>query len=1040
MRKVYSLVLMAAMLLVGTNAWASLVTEGDKTGSEEARVIKDGGSTWMYATTLKEAFDYVEAGETATIELLKSVELTDAITMPKSISASILSGTCQTITLDLNGKDIAGADGKSVFRLVKGTLNITGSGTISKATATGNDWNGKTLITVWGGDSTAVNWSNLTIGKDVTLSITPGVKSGTGIHLQDHDQVDAAIPNTDPLYSAYSDLMTKYGYRTYYYPGDEFLSTAGVMENGICGPNGSQSSKLPLHCGAPANSSKRIQQGCAYGVNVTIYGTVKAGESGLKITGHINQTPQCASPAYHYPHFVIASGALIAASSVGGSKGIYASGYGIWDISGEVRGATGVYLKAGDVNATDAYIWSNSSSNASSMGGASGVGSAGGSAIVTESNDNYAGAMDVTISGDTKVQGGGGVAIFDETYKNDGSSTTTAIDIQGGTIEGGSAGAIAVTGETAGKTTIYGGSLTGETYVDGGETPPTTFQGEDTHVTTVTVDGKTTIVVSEGAAPTPKTTWADVVAASSQANPQNVKWEEVNVPATIGDGSTATTIYLGELQIISGKAHDEAQHPGAIDTLQQLTISNKATLFVNRLILNDYARIIVEAGGKLIVTGSQGINAPVPENILLKSTATSQATFVISHEVSSNKQPNGTVQFTTSARQTGANTYQWQRFTTPMTITATPDKIAKPSDAADYWTDGVLKTYANYLDDATESWVVISSWNQIKAFGASAITNNVKAEYTGDVTYEFKGKLMGNVTDSIRLKNTKWNYFGNSFMAPMGTSELLTSISSNQASDVDRVIYLWNFENQTYVDINSLKLSLEGSVGVDSIPAMGFFIVKNKTNSIDKFKIDYENTVYNYNVGGAAPAPARIMGSVTAIRVDIQSENGLKDQVYLVEGNDFSSDYDNSADAEKLMNKNMNIYAVDENMNYSMLATDNLIGTMLSLQTTEDINYTLTFSNVRGETYALRDNMTNAVVLMSEGATYNFSAQPNATLEGRFQIVSRQEMPTAVETIEENVNAPKAIYTIMGQYVGETTDWNNLPAGVYVVDGVKVIK
>ena len=121
------------------------------------------------------------------------------------------------------------------------------------------------------------------------------------------------------------------------------------------------------------------------------------------------------------------------------------------------------------------------------------------------------------------------------------------------------------------------------------------------------------------------------------------------------------------------------------------------------------------------------------------------------------------------------------------------------------------------------------------------------------------------------------------------------------------------------------------------------------------------------------------------------------------------------------------------------LATDNILGTILSLQTMEDINYTITFDNVRGEVYALRDNLTNAVVLMNEGATYNFTAQPNATLEGRFQIVSRQEMPTSVETIEEN-ETPKAIYTVMGQYVGETTDWNNLPAGVYVVDGVKVIK
>jgi len=116
-----------------------------------------------------------------------------------------------------------------------------------------------------------------------------------------------------------------------------------------------------------------------------------------------------------------------------------------------------------------------------------------------------------------------------------------------------------------------------------------------------------------------------------------------------------------------------------------------------------------------------------------------------------------------------------------------------------------------------------------------------------------------------------------------------------------------------------------------------------------------------------------------------------------------------------------------------------MVGTMLSLQTMDEVSYTMSFDKVNGEVYALRDNLTNAVVLMNEGATYNFMAQSNATLDGRFQIVSRQEMPTAVETVEETI-APKAIYTIMGQYVGETTDWNTLPAGVYVVDGVKIVK
>jgi len=104
-----------------------------------------------------------------------------------------------------------------------------------------------------------------------------------------------------------------------------------------------------------------------------------------------------------------------------------------------------------------------------------------------------------------------------------------------------------------------------------------------------------------------------------------------------------------------------------------------------------------------------------------------------------------------------------------------------------------------------------------------------------------------------------------------------------------------------------------------------------------------------------------------------------------------------------------------------------------------DVDYTMSFSRVNGTQYAIRDLMTNVVTPMTEGNTYSFVAQPNSTIEGRFVIVPMQNMPTDVETVE-TTTAVKGIYTIMGQYVGETSDWETLPKGVYVVDGVKVVK
>jgi hypothetical protein len=81
--------------------------------------------------------------------------------------------------------------------------------------------------------------------------------------------------------------------------------------------------------------------------------------------------------------------------------------------------------------------------------------------------------------------------------------------------------------------------------------------------------------------------------------------------------------------------------------------------------------------------------------------------------------------------------------------------------------------------------------------------------------------------------------------------------------------------------------------------------------------------------------------------------------------------------------------------------------------------------------------LTGTETAMVEGATYMFSVPANTTVEGRFQIVPIANMPTAIENIEETA-AIKGIYTLSGQFVGN--DYHALPAGVYVVDGKKIVK
>ena len=169
--------------------------------------------------------------------------------------------------------------------------------------------------------------------------------------------------------------------------------------------------------------------------------------------------------------------------------------------------------------------------------------------------------------------------------------------------------------------------------------------------------------------------------------------------------------------------------------------------------------------------------------------------------------------------------------------------------------------------------------------------------------------------------------------------------------------------------------------------------------------------------------------------VEIVAEDGTKDCVRMIEDAQFSADFDNSYDATKYMNENsFNLFAGEK---LGIIATDNLEGTTLSMNTKEQTTFTMTISHVNGMNYAIRDNFTGTEIEMVEGATYMFSTAANANIEGRFEIVPVAKMPTAIENIEATA-AAKGIYTITGQFVGN--DYHSLPNGVYVVDGKKIVK
>ena len=131
------------------------------------------------------------------------------------------------------------------------------------------------------------------------------------------------------------------------------------------------------------------------------------------------------------------------------------------------------------------------------------------------------------------------------------------------------------------------------------------------------------------------------------------------------------------------------------------------------------------------------------------------------------------------------------------------------------------------------------------------------------------------------------------------------------------------------------------------------------------------------------------------------------------------------------------IYANGMDDKLGIIATDNLEGTTLSMAAKEQTSFMMTVKRANGMNYAIRDMLTGTEIELISGATYMFSVPANTTIDGRFQIVGLHKVPTAVDNIEEKA-AAKGIYNMAGQYVGD--DYHSLSAGVYVVDGKKIVK
>ena len=556
----------------------------------------------------------------------------------------------------------------------------------------------------------------------------------------------------------------------------------------------------------------------------------------------------------------------------------------------------------------------------------------------------------------------------------------------------------------------------------------------------------------------------------SNGKPTNYSARQPQIPAgyevkgitTTQNGET-TTLYRVRQEISSSTALNDKggnNETEDIKVTEDVTIANDATTakyvevadgtvtipegksleVTNGLDVSGDAKVVVEPGSTLAVREG-GVISSTPDNIVIEADENGSASFLLSPDVIVNTTPNLTVKMTakqigSAPNVAGGVDYYWHRFAMPVehitSLPRTPNKL----------------TYIKYWDysiGAEGNWADVTSLEELEPFVGYCMT---LSEARQDVEYTFQGNLSGNQNSTLDFTKKGFNFFGNSYTGYISLDKLVDQITAMGDDKIEGSVWVWA-PGQTYdgVGLQELREHPEHFIGEEyktEIAPMQTFILLQKSAENISTEINYANAIWGnprYSSITGTPAPVRRSveaGNDTYMRVVITAADGKSDAVRFLESENYSDAFDNGYDVSKYMNNGtINVYSTVEGTNYGTVATDQLEGKTISVETNDALTYTLSFKNVTGEPYAIKDEVTGKVIAIEEGQTYEFAAQPNSTVEGRFRIVAVNEVVTSVEATEMKSDV-KGIYTILGQYVGK--DFNSLPAGIYVVGGVKIVK
>ena len=306
------------------------------------------------------------------------------------------------------------------------------------------------------------------------------------------------------------------------------------------------------------------------------------------------------------------------------------------------------------------------------------------------------------------------------------------------------------------------------------------------------------------------------------------------------------------------------------------------------------------------------------------------------------------------------------------------------------------------------NWIYTDGWRATDNFRKSFVGYNVYIPSGNstcptsatDVAVDFKGQLAANKNQTLVMPGEGWHAFGNSWFDAIDVADIYSQLGGSEDKEVAVHKYIatpQDVNGVPFLDNQYALITAENKAYVTDefkvvAPMQGFFLYTTDAKSIT---LSY-NDLWTARKAAAAPAKRAASQDVANVAVVVRGGNGA-DHVFMVEKA--------GSNVHKMMGNGLALYAED---GLGQVANSNLIGTILTLQTNEATEYTLSFAWLNGKTLYLKDLVNGNIVEMTAENTYTFTAEPN-TVSERFQVVGRNNVVTGIENSAAIQGANKRI-------------------------------